>query len=157
MDLRDPRGRHELKSGFCSGSGCGAAAPVLRPAARPGRPATSRADTPRAAVHHLRTTTTAHESDLDVTMPPADDEQKRVERSYLRYAGAGVEFFAGVAALTLLGVWADGRLGTTPFLTIVGVLLGFAASSWNLIRGVLRTDEPPHKAAEPSPDEDEQP
>lgn len=78
-------------------------------------------------------------------MAPSDDERKRVEQSYLRYAGAGVEFFAAIAVLTLLGVWVDGRLGTSPVLTIVGVLIGFAAATWNLIRSVLPPSGPTQK------------
>ena len=53
---------------------------------------------------------------LYLAMAPPETDQNRVQWSYLRYAGIGVEFFAGLAALTILGVFLDGRLGTSPIL-----------------------------------------
>ena len=97
-----------------------------------------------------RTMITAEQFDLDVAMTASDDERKRTEQSYLRYAGTGIEFCASVAVLTLLGVWLDGRFGTSPLLTIVLAVLGFTAATWNLVRSVFPTGEPAHK-------DDEQP
>ena len=42
---------------------------------------------------------------LYLAMEPPETDQNRVQWSYLRYAGIGVEFFAGLAALTILGVF----------------------------------------------------
>lgn len=78
-----------------------------------------------------------------VTFPHGD--RQRAERSYLRFAGVGIEFVATIVALTLLGVWLDGRLGTSPLLTIVLLLFGFAGATWNLIRTVLDADRRPYK------------
>ena len=86
--------------------------------------------------------------DVDVAMAGSDDDQKRTEQSYLRYAGAGVEFFATLVVLTLLGVWLDHRLGTAPVLTIVLTFLGFAGATWNLVRSVASPAQPPHKRDE---------
>ncbi len=91
---------------------------------------------------------TAEKRDLDVAMTASDDDRKRTEQSYLRYAGAGVEFFATIIVLTLLGVWLDGRFGTAPVLTIVLTFFGFAAATWNLIRSVLPPSRPPHERDE---------
>jgi F0F1-type ATP synthase assembly protein I len=91
---------------------------------------------------------TAEKRDLDVAMTAPDDDRKRTEQSYLRYAGAGVEFFATIVVLTLLGVWLDGRFGTAPVLTIVLTFCGFAAATWNLIRSVLPPSRPPHERDE---------
>jgi F0F1-type ATP synthase assembly protein I len=77
-------------------------------------------------------------------MAPADDERRRVERSYLRYATTGVEFFATIAVLALLGLWLDGRFHIAPVLTIVLTFVGFAAATWNLLRSVDRYDPPKH-------------
>ena len=65
------------------------------------------------------------------------EDQKRVERKYLRYAGVGVQFGLTIFLLTLLGIWLDGRLGTRPLFTVVLLLLGFLAGTWSLVRQVL--------------------
>jgi len=82
---------------------------------------------------------------LDLAMT-SEIDQGRVQWSYLRYMGTGVEFFASIAALTLFGVFLDGRFGTSPVLTIVFALVGFAAATWNLIRSVTRTNSLPYKS-----------
>lgn len=74
---------------------------------------------------------------------PRDDDRRRVERSYLRFAGVGVEFAATIVVLTVLGIWLDGRLGTGPLFTIVLLLIGFAGATWNLVRTVLGPDRSP--------------
>ena len=76
-------------------------------------------------------------------MAPSEDDRKRVERSYFRFAGVGVEYFATLAVLALLGVWLDSRFGTSPLLTIVLAFVGFVAATWNLIRTVLRSEDSP--------------
>lgn len=78
-----------------------------------------------------------------VTFPHGDREH--VERSYLRFAGVGIEFIATIVALTLLGMWLDGRFSTSPLFTIVLLLVGFAGATWNLVRTVLDADRRPYK------------
>lgn len=68
---------------------------------------------------------------------PREDQKKRVERKYLRYAGVGVQFGLTIFLLTLLGTWLDGRFGTEPLFTIVLLLLGFVGGTWSLVRQVL--------------------
>ena len=93
---------------------------------------------------------TADMRELQLAMASSQDDRKRAEQSYLRYAGAGVEFFATLAVLSLFGVWLDGRLGTSPVLTIVLTFVGFGAATWNLIRSVSVRTPPSH-------DSDDQP
>jgi F0F1-type ATP synthase assembly protein I len=69
-----------------------------------------------------------------MTVP--DPDRDRGTQAALRYAGAGLEFFAAIALLALAGVWLDGRLGSTPGFTIAGAFLGFAAGTWNLVHSV---------------------
>ncbi|HEX8244026.1 MAG TPA: AtpZ/AtpI family protein [Longimicrobium sp.] len=45
-----------------------------------------------------------------------------------QYAGLGVTFAAGIVLFTLLGVWVDERLGTSPWGVLLGVFLGFGLS-----------------------------
>jgi F0F1-type ATP synthase assembly protein I len=78
-----------------------------------------------------------------VTSP--DDDHRRVERSYLRFAGVGIEFATTIVVLTVFGIWVDGRLHTSPLFTIVLLLLGFAAATWTLIRTVGAPDRQPKK------------
>lgn len=75
-------------------------------------------------------------------MPSAED-RRRIERSYLRFTEVGIQFAATILLLTLLGIWLDGRLGTTPLFTIVLLLIGFGGATWNLVRTVLAHDRPP--------------
>lgn len=83
---------------------------------------------------------------LYLAMTPPETDQNRVQWSYLRFAGTGVEFFSSIAVLTLLGVFLDGRFGTSPILTLVFALVGFAAATWNLIRTVTRANDPPRSS-----------
>lgn len=76
---------------------------------------------------------------------PSDDDRRRAQRTYLRFTEVGIQFAATIFLLTLLGMWLDGRLGTTPLFTIVLLLLGFVGATWNLVRTVLRPDRPQDK------------
>jgi F0F1-type ATP synthase assembly protein I len=53
--------------------------------------------------------------------------------------GAGLQFAAVIIAFWFLGTWADGKLGTDPWLMIAGVFVGLAGGFWSLYsRLVLR-------------------
>jgi F0F1-type ATP synthase assembly protein I len=41
-----------------------------------------------------------------------------------KYAGAGVQFGAAIVLFTLGGAWLDGKLGTTPLFTLIGLAVG---------------------------------
>ena len=73
------------------------------------------------------------------------DDRKRVERSYLQFAGVGVQFAATILVLTLLGIWLDDKAGTAPFLTVLFLLLGFVGATWSLIHQVLGPTKPGDK------------
>jgi F0F1-type ATP synthase assembly protein I len=70
------------------------------------------------------------------------DDRKRVERSYLQFAGVGVQFAATILVLTLLGIWLDGRAGTGSLFTVVFLLFGFVGATFSLIRQVLGPTKP---------------
>jgi F0F1-type ATP synthase assembly protein I len=65
------------------------------------------------------------------------DDRKRVERSYLQFAGVGIQFAATILILTLFGIWLDDRAGTAPLFTVVFLAFGFVGATWSLIRTVL--------------------
>ena len=68
------------------------------------------------------------------------DEGRQSERRWIRQAAvlSGVGLTLVIA--TVLGLWGgyalDGWLGTSPWLTLVGLLLGIAAGFINLFRAV---------------------
>ncbi|MBO0729067.1 MAG: AtpZ/AtpI family protein [Acidimicrobiaceae bacterium] len=83
--------------------------------------------------------------DLRYPVTSPHDDRRRVERSYFRFLGVGIEFATTIVILTVFGIWVDGRLSTAPLFTIVLLLLGFAAATWNLVRTVSRPDRPPNE------------
>ena len=87
--------------------------------------------------------TTADTCELHWAVASSVTDQDLIERAYLRYIGVGVEYFAALLVPTLLGLWLDARFHTAPALTIVFVLLGFAAATWNLIRSVASSSTGP--------------
>jgi F0F1-type ATP synthase assembly protein I len=56
-------------------------------------------------------------------------------------AAVGFEFGAVVALFFLGGTFLDGKLGTDPWLTVAGALLGVALGMYLLIRRVLGTSD----------------
>ena len=66
-----------------------------------------------------------------------DKPGRRIGR-YWSLAAAGGELVFGVTSGALIGQWLDHRLGTSPWLTAGGVLLGFALGMWALFIAVGR-------------------
>ena len=60
------------------------------------------------------------------------EEQRRKQSSYLRYSGAGTQLAITVGLGVWAGLWADGKLGTSPFLVVAGTFLGFGAGFYSL-------------------------
>ena len=66
-----------------------------------------------------------------------------------KWASAGIEFGLAVVLFFLGGQALDGKLGTTPWLTVTGSLLGVAAGMYLLIRSALRGMLPTSKDDRP--------
>lgn len=49
-----------------------------------------------------------------------------------RYAGLGLQLALAVGLFLAAGWWVDGKIGTTPLLTIVGALTGAGAGFYSL-------------------------
>ena len=62
-------------------------------------------------------------------------------RPFALAAAAGFQFVGAVAGLAVLGWWLDGRLGTTPWLAVSGLLLGSIGGFWNLWRILKMTSD----------------
>ncbi|HEX8696661.1 MAG TPA: AtpZ/AtpI family protein [Longimicrobium sp.] len=61
-------------------------------------------------------------------IPSGPDRRRPNMPDAAQYAGLGVTFAGGIVLFTLLGVWVDGRLGTSPWGVLLGVFLGFGLS-----------------------------
>ena len=57
----------------------------------------------------------------------------RGQRDLNRYAGVGVQFAATIGVFAFAGYWADGKLGSSPWLMIVGVFVGFGGGLASLV------------------------
>lgn len=62
-----------------------------------------------------------------------DEKERNARRQGSAYQGALEATFAILIAVGI-GYWADGRLGTTPWLLLLGFVVGFGAFVLRLIR-----------------------
>jgi len=54
------------------------------------------------------------------------------------FAGVGFQFATTIVLFTLAGIWLDRRLGTSPFLVVVGVFAGAGIGFWQMYRQMIR-------------------
>lgn len=74
-----------------------------------------------------------------------EGKKRQVERKYLRFAGVGVQFGLTIFLLTMVGIWLDDRLDTSPLFTVLFLLLGFGGGTYSLVRQVLGSNKPQAK------------
>ena len=65
---------------------------------------------------------------------------RRKGMSGSEFAGAGLQFGVTIVGFALAGVWLDKRLGTSPWLVIVGVFAGAGVGFWAMYRQVTRSE-----------------
>lgn len=70
--------------------------------------------------------------------PPPKSTRLEVIRAVGKYMDIGFMFVVTVGGGALGGYWLDARLGTTPWLLLVGALLGIAAGFYHFFSIVLR-------------------
>ncbi len=51
--------------------------------------------------------------------------------------GVGLQFAASILLFFFLGRWADDRLGTGPWLLVLGVFVGLAGGFWSMYRRLV--------------------
>ena len=68
--------------------------------------------------------------------PDPSAERNRVVREVGRFTGFGLAWALSVLFFLLIGYWLDGRLGTLPWLTILGAFIGAAGGFVSLYRGI---------------------
>jgi len=56
--------------------------------------------------------------------------------------GMGLQFVVVLLAFLFIGKWLDARLGTSPWLLILGVFVGAAASIYSMYRRVFPPEPP---------------
>jgi hypothetical protein len=69
---------------------------------------------------------------------PGKGEFSEIIRRAAPYLSLGTVFAASLTLLGLLGHWADGRFGTTPWLTLAGIALGLVTGFYSFFATVLR-------------------
>ena len=52
-------------------------------------------------------------------------------------AGVGLQFAGSIVLFLLVGMWLDRKLGTDPWLLIVGVFTGGTAGFWSMYRRLV--------------------
>jgi len=79
-----------------------------------------------------------------LVFPPADPGRKKNDRTYAQIALLGAVPAILVAAPLIgffAGRWADGKLGSEPYLTILGIILGFVAAGREIYKLVKRSEQ----------------
>lgn len=61
-------------------------------------------------------------------------ERQRVLRELGRYTGFGLTWALSVLLFLMIGYWLDGKLGTLPWLTIIGAFIGASGGFIKLVR-----------------------
>jgi len=71
-------------------------------------------------------------------MPPQGSDDRRQLGLYYAYAQVGMEMVVPIG----LGWWLDDKLGWSPWLTVIGVILGLVVGFSHLVMLLNRQDEP---------------
>jgi len=79
---------------------------------------------------------------------------RQENREWVRYSSLGVELAAAVVGCLLLGLWIDRHFGTSPWGTVVCILLGLIGGLFNLVRGALAAVQDSGRAGVESDDAD---
>jgi ATP synthase protein I len=68
---------------------------------------------------------------------PGDRDPQPPMAGAAQYAGVGIQFAASIVIFLLAGRWLDGRLGTDPWLMILGVFTGASAGFYSMYRQLV--------------------
>lgn len=63
---------------------------------------------------------------------------KRKGISGSEFAGVGMQFAITIVLFALLGIWLDKRLGTSPWMVILGVFGGGGLGFWSMYRRMIK-------------------
>lgn len=79
---------------------------------------------------------------------PKPEEPAGALSELYRFSALGLQFAATILAFAAVGWWLDRKLGTQPWLLIVGVFLGFGLGLYSMILKVPKArppSRPPHE------------
>jgi hypothetical protein len=76
-------------------------------------------------------------------------ESKPVDVS--RYMSAGLVWAVSTLMFLFGGSWVDGKLGTGPWLTLIGAFVGASAGFWWMIRALVIVPGPGDKPGQTDP------
>jgi ATP synthase protein I len=88
-----------------------------------------------------------------VALGPPSGRRGRALTTAARLASVGIEFALSTVIGMLGGRWLDGKLGTEPWLMIVGLLLGVTAGFRSLIRTAQKANRDSQTPPETKPDD----
>lgn len=77
-------------------------------------------------------------------LDPIGRRDKNEVRGLGRASSAGIELALAVVGCLLLGWWVDGKLGTSPWLTLIGLIFGSFVgfrSLWQAAQAANELDE----------------
>lgn len=64
-------------------------------------------------------------------------DKRSSDREAGRYLGVGLQFAGSIVLFLFVGQWLDRRLGTEPWLLLLGVFVGAAAGFYSLYRQLV--------------------
>ncbi len=65
------------------------------------------------------------------------DQHRGTTSSMAEYAGVGLQFAGAILLFLFVGRWLDARLGTDPWLLLLGVLLGASTGFYSIYRQLV--------------------
>jgi len=68
------------------------------------------------------------------------DGPSRVRTDLSRYAGLGLQFAATMGVFGWAGFWLDGKWGTSPWLMVAGIFLGFVGGTISMVKKVFPSE-----------------
>ena len=71
-----------------------------------------------------------------MTQPSPSSRSKTKPAAAFQFAGAGLQYSLTLLAFAFGGWWLDAKWGTSPWLLLSGVLLGFAGATYSLVARV---------------------
>jgi F0F1-type ATP synthase assembly protein I len=71
-----------------------------------------------------------------MTPRPSPKKSSQAELDFGRFAGLGLRFVLTIALFGLLGWWLDGKVGSTPWILVSGVVLGAVVAFISIVRAV---------------------
>ena len=78
---------------------------------------------------------------MSLVKPGSDKKNRRDIRQIGAYAAIPGLLLAGPLVGYVLGWWLDGKLGTSPYLTALGVLMGIVASGIEIFELIKKVSE----------------